>query len=208
LCLAYCRTKNEKFFDFIQYFRDEPNETLKDYYFLLGFYYRNNDKMGEAERNFLDVLKIDENHSRTKRELVNVYLRMGEYKKALNWASDNYYQFRTNIFHIQAYFTCLIKEENLNNADIEMLEELLESAAKSLDRKAEDIHREMQAEFDFYINDDVKKAISALQESLKINANNYFAFRALLEIYKNKNMFKELEGLMKQYPNLIEPEFE
>lgn len=208
LCLAYCRTQNEKFFEVVRFFKDESNETLKDYYFLLGFYYRNSDKMDEAERNFLEVLKIDENHSRTKRELVNVYLRKGEYMKALNWASDNYRRYRTNILHIQAYFTCLIKKDDLNEADIDVIQELLENADKSLDKKAEDIHREMQAEFDFYIDDNPTKAIAALQESLKLNPNNYFAFRALLEIYKRSNMPGEIDSLIAEYPDMVEPEFE
>ncbi|MDX1939785.1 MAG: hypothetical protein SFU99_04490 [Saprospiraceae bacterium] len=204
LCLAYCRKQNEKFFESIKYFNNQDEETQIDYHFLLGFYYRNGDKMDKAERHFLEVLKIDENHSRTKRELVNVYLRKGEYMKALNWAKDNYNRFKTNILHIQAYFTCLIKKNDKTDFDIEKIKELLENTSKSLDKKASDVIREMRAEYDFYIQGDSGKAITTLSESLKMNSNNYFAFRALLEIYKRKNMVYELEQLMTTYPNLVE----
>lgn len=208
LCLAFCRTHNEKFFDIIKNFKDNGNENLKDYYFLLGFFYRNSDKMDDAERSFLSVLNIDSNHSRTKRELVNVYLRKGEYMKALDWARENYYKFRTNILHIQAYFTCLIKKHNLTEEDYEIIDELLESASKSYDKNAPDINREMQAEYDFYIEGNSPKAIRTLTESLKLNPNNYFAFRAVIEIYKRNNMLGEIEEIISQYPDLVEPEFE
>lgn len=208
LCLAYCRTKSEKIFDALKYFKDDNEENLKDYHFLLGFYYRNCDKMEEAERNFLSVLKIDSNHSRTKRELVNVYLRKGEYMMALDWARDNYSRFRTNILHIQAYFTCLIKKHHLIDSDYETINELLEGASKSYDKKARDIHSEMVAEYDYYIEGNSDSAIHTLEESLKLNPNNYFAFRALIEIYKRNNMLREIEDIILKYPDLSEPEYE
>jgi TIR domain/Tetratricopeptide repeat len=206
LCLAYCRTRNEKFFDVVRAFKNEHGDSLKDYYFLLGFFYRNTDRMDLAEDNFLKVLELDENHSRTKRELVNVYLRLGEYRRALNWARDNYYRFKTNILHIQAYFTCLVKQGE--EADINIVEELLENANKSLDKKAPDIFKEMNAEFAYYVNRDYPRAVYSLEEALKMNPANYFAYRALLEIYKRAGKQKEIETLIFTYPNLSENEGE
>lgn len=204
LCLAYCRKQNDKFFEGINYFNKRDNESQIDYHFLLGFYYRNGDKMDLAEEHFLQVLEIDENHSRTKRELVNVYLRKGEYMKALNWAKDNYYRFKTNVLHIQAYFTCLIKKNDISKKDLLTIKELLDNASKSLDKKANDIVKEMKAEYNFYVMADSRKAISSLTESLRLNSNNYFAFRALFEIFKRENMLYELDELIKEYPNLVE----
>jgi tetratricopeptide (TPR) repeat protein len=204
LCLAYCRKQNEKFFDVVKYFNNLDDESQIDYHFLFGFYYRNGDRMAEAENHFLDVLKIDENHSRTKRELVNVYLRKGEYMKALRWAKDNYNRFKSNILHNQAYFTCLIKKTDKTEFDFIEIKALLENASKSLDKKATDVTREMQAEYDYYIQGNFKKAITTLTESLRMNSHNYFAFRALLEIYKRKNMSFEIEDLKAKYPELVE----
>jgi hypothetical protein len=208
LCLAYCRKQNEKFFEVVNYFKSGQEESLIEFYFLLGFYYRNGDRMDDAEYNFLEVLKIEPNHSRTKRELVNVYLRKGEYMKALNWARENYTRFKTNILHIQAYFTCLIKKQEISEEDLHIIGELLDNAEKSLDKKASDIKREMQAEFDYYIEGNDGRAITSLSESLKMNPNNYFAFRALLEIYKRENKIQEIDELIDKYPDLSESEFE
>lgn len=204
LCLAFCRKQNENFFEAIGYFKNFDNESQIDYHFLLGFYYRNGDKMEKAEKHFLEVLKIDENHSRTKRELVNVYLREGKYMQALNWAKDNYNKYKTNILHIQAYFTCLIKKNDKSESDINIINELLENAAKSLDKKAPDILREMNAEFSYYIQGHKYEAIDMLNEALKMNSNNYFAFRALTEIYKRNHMVDEISILVEKYPNLVE----
>lgn len=208
LCLAYCRIEDERFFEEIGYFKVDPSGSKKDYYFLMGFYYRNTDKMDNAEEYFLKVLAIDENHSRTKRELVNVYLRKGDYMRALDWAHDNYYKYRTNILHIQAYFTCLIKKSDLTSDDLEIIDELLSAAESSLHRKAEDIVRQMKAEYDYYIENDLPKAIEELKESMKLDQNSYFAYRALIEMYKRNNMLPELAQLENEYPELVEPEFE
>lgn len=192
------------FFEEVRYFKDEirETETLKDYYFLLGFYYRNVDRMDEAENYFLQVLDQDPYHSKAKRELINVYLRTGEYAKALNWAAENYERQRTNILHIQAYFTCLIKKEELDDDDIDILNELMTQAEKSLDKKAEDIAREMRAEFNFYVDRRSDEAISSMLEALKLNRKNYFAFRALLEMYKAENNLIAVNKLIADYPHL------
>ncbi len=112
--------------------------------------------------------------------------------KALKWAEDNYTRFKTNILHIQAFFTCLIKKRERTEFDYEKLNELLESAAKSMDKKARDISREMKAEYDFYIKNNAATAIASLSESLKLNPRNVFAFRALSEILKRKKMNFEI----------------
>jgi len=124
--------------------------------------------------------------------------------KALNWARDNYQKFKTNILHIQAYFTCLIKKNDKSEFDRTIIRELLLNASKSLDKKANNVVREMQAEYDFYIANNAKSAINSLYESLRMNQHNYFAFRALLEIYKKKHMAFELQELISKYPQLYE----
>lgn len=207
LCLAYCRKSDEKFFEEIKYFRDDPSEK-KDYFFLLGFYFRNTDRMDEAEKYFLEVLKLEPHHSKTKRELVNVYLKKGDYMKAINWAKDNYNRYKTNILHIQAYFTCLIKKHNLDEEDFKIIEDLLDSAKRSLDLKATDIHREMLAEYEYYVEGKVGNAIEIFKQSLILNSSKHYAFRALLEIYRRQGLVYEFENLINKYPDLIQMEDE
>ena len=201
-CLACSRCQDEDFFTEINYFQNE-NSSNKDYFFLLGFYYRNGNKMDEAEEFYLNVLGIDKDHSKTKRELVNVYLKQGEYIKALNLAEENFYRFRTNILHAQAYFTCLVKKHKLTSNDAEELNMLLETVKKSFNKKATDIHRTMQGEYEFYVNHNLEKAIKLLTVSLQLDKHKNYAFRSLKEIYKKMDMQNAIDTLNRNFANKI-----
>ncbi|SEO91370.1 toll/interleukin-1 receptor domain-containing protein [Mucilaginibacter sp. OK283] len=201
-CLACSRRQNENFFNEINYFKNE-NGSHKSYFFLLGFYYRNGNKMDEAEDCYLKVLEIDKDHSKTKRELVNVYLNQGEYIKALNLAEENFYRFRTNILHAQAYFTCLVKKYKLTAADVEELNMLLDTVNKSFNKKANDIYRTMSGEYEFYVNHKLDKAIKLLTMSLQIEKHKNYAFRSLREIYRKMDMQNAIEALHKTYGKRI-----
>lgn len=203
LCLAYCRIQNDKFFDEVRFFKDGTDLfNLKDYYFLLGFYYRLADDMDRAEENFKNVLSIDKGHSKTNREMVNVYLRKRDYASALELAAINYSNHKSNIHHINAYFTCLIKMHNLNDSDIDTLVVLLEKTKKSLDKRADEFYNTMKAEYEYYVERHSKKAIDDLKEFLRLNKHNYHAFKALSEIFRIEGLSIELEKLRKTYPNL------
>ena len=206
LCLAYCRTQDPKFFEEVQYFKNDDLFNLKDFFFLLGFFHRIADNMPKAEEYFDKVLSIDEEHSKTKREMVNVYLRKRDYGSALSLAEDNYYKHRTNIHHINAYFTCLIKKPDLTEDDYEMLDELLDRTETSLDKRADEFYNTMSSEYEYYINRNLKKAISDLLESMRLNKNNYHSFKALSEIYRREGLEKDLEELNKTYPSLAKQE--
>lgn len=81
LTLAYARTRNDKFFDFISFFKNETNNL--DYYFLLGFYHRHKGNKSKALEYYHKALEYYPEHSRTKREIVNLYLSLGQYEDAL-----------------------------------------------------------------------------------------------------------------------------
>lgn len=199
LCLAYSRENDERFFQIISEFKSQ--EDYKDYNFLLGFYYRNDNRMDLAERHYLNVLNQDQENSRTKRELVNVYLRQGEYLKALQLAEDNFYKFRTNIFHAQAYFTCLIKKHKLTTEDKSTLLMLLDTVKSSFHKKSADIYRTMDGEYQYYVKSNMAKAIELLNLALKLDKNKNYALRSLKEIYKKNHMESALQKLLSQYPN-------
>jgi tetratricopeptide (TPR) repeat protein len=212
LCLSYCRQADEKseseFYEQLNYFRSEPGSNLKDYYFLLGFYNRNLDRMDKAEEYYKKVLEIDERHSRTKRELVNVYLRTGQYSTALILARENYYQFRSNILHVQAYFTCLIKKHNLNDNDIGELHNLVDETSKSLDKRSSEIVNTMDAELMYYIESDLEGAIAKLEENLRLATHKYYPFKALSEIYRQMDMSDALQRLQTRFPNYLKSSLE
>lgn len=196
LTLAYARTKNDKFFDHISYFKNEGNNL--DYYFLLGFYHRNKGNKGKALENFERALIAYPEHSRTKREIVNIYLSQGKYQEALELARQNFEKRQTNIYHIHSYFICLIRRQvKFSDSIIKTFGRLMNAVEKSPDVKADDILRCMQGELAFYVENNFEKANDILLEAIRLNDNKNYPKKSLLEIYKRNGMegaFEELNS--------------
>lgn len=60
----------------------------------------------------------------------------------------------------------------------------------------------MQAEYAYYINNDIDKASDILHEAMDCDSSNFYAFRALFEIYKHAHEGEKVVALLKQYPSL------
>ncbi len=196
LTLAYARTKNDKFFDYISYFRNESNNL--DYYFLLGFYHRHANKKDRALEYYYKALGVYPEHSRSKREIVNILLSQGKYEEALNLAKANYEKKRTNIFHIHSYFISIIRRrKKITSEEKTILTELIESIKRSSDIKAEDITRCMEGEFEYYVKNNLTRAIDILEEAFKLNDNKIYPQKSLLEIYKRRGMKDAYDKLKK-----------
>lgn len=194
LTLAYARTRNDKFFDYISYFKNEVNKL--DYYFLLGFYYRHKGNKSRALDNYQKALGIYPDHSRTKREIVNLYLSLGKYKDALDLSRENYEKRQTNVYHIHSFFICLIRSQaKVTTTVVRTLKKLMEAVESSPDIKSEDILRCMQGEYAYYIENDFNKANDTLLEAIKINRNKNYPKKSLLEIYRKRGLDSAYEEL-------------
>lgn len=78
------------------------------------------------------------NFSKAKREIVQVYIGMQEFQKATELARENYLNYKDNPYHIQAYFSCLIKaEKSKENRTI------LQTLINSLEIINSDVAKEM-----------------------------------------------------------------
>ncbi len=163
-----------------------------DHYFLLGFHQRLQGKMAEAEESFNKVLSIDRVSQKSKRELVNVLLSQDKYSEALSLAKDNYNRRPLNAFHIQAYFICLTRQIKLSTEDKKEINNLMQSIQISHDAKASEIYQCMQAEYEYYINGDVAKAIEGLEKNIREATFKNYPQKALLQIYRRRG-FREKE---------------
>lgn len=194
LTLAYARIRNDKFFDYISYFKNEINNL--DYYFLLGFYHRNKGNKNKALDYYLQALNYNSDHPRTKREIVNLYLSLGKYDEAVDLARQNYEKRQTNIFHIQSYFISIIRQQKkLLESDLRILKTLMKSVKSSPDIKADDILRCMNGEYAYNIDSNIKEATEILLEAIKLNQNKNYPKKILLEIYRKEgldNAYNEL----------------
>lgn len=194
LCMSLARNKDCRFEREVKYFKDSA-----DYYFLKGFYWRLKKDLRKAEKFLGEALELNPNHQRTKREIVNVYIMNENYKEGLALAKENFMRKKTNPFHIQAYFICLLHDNELNVKSVqEELTMLLELIKDSLDKKAKSMYTTMFGEYLYYVQKSPQKAIDVLENSVK-TYRNLFAFKALGEIYKKeglKGKFYALKGDM------------
>ena len=190
LCMSLARNKDRRFEKEVQYFYESA-----DYYFLKGFYWRLKKDLRKAEEFLGEALKLNSNHQRTKREIVNVYIMNENYQEGLTLAKENFMRKKTNPFHIQAYFICLLhnNEQNVESVQ-EELSMLLDLIQKSLDKKAKSMYTTMLGEYIYYVQNNPLKAIEVLENSVN-KYGNVFAFKALGEIYKKEDLKDKYHAL-------------
>jgi len=195
----YCMSLSRKAFDRSSdiFFHNLKEFDKVDYYFLLGFHQRMQKKFADAESNFREALRYDENSQKTRRELVNVLLSQNRYPEALEFAKANYLKNKLSAFHIQGYFMCLVRKRNINDDDIAILNELLNNIQISHDFKAKELYRTMKGEYEYFINKNVPNAIKILNEAIIISEFKNYPKKALLEIY-NKADFKSEEAKLRK----------
>lgn len=127
LCLSLARQKDKRVMQ----------EAMKihgpEHDFVLGYYYRVSGRHADAIERLSKIVSTPYIASRAKRELVQVYLYIEEFNKALVMARENYEANRGNQYPIQSYLHCLLNTENLtqNIAEIERLISELEQIGSS-----------------------------------------------------------------------------
>lgn len=200
LTLAYARTRNDNFFDYISFFKNETNNL--DYYFLLGFYHRHKRNKPKALEYYHKALEYYREHSRTKREIVNLYLSLGQYEDALELAKENYEKRKTNIYHIHSYFISVIRRKRqFSNSEITTLQTLMNAVESNPDIKSDDILRCMKGEYAYYVESNLKLANDILLEAIQLNDNKNYPKKSLSEIYRKEGLNEALDELSNSNDN-------
>lgn len=194
LTLAYARTRNDYFFDHISFFKNEINNL--DYYFLLGFYHRHKGNKSKALEYYHKALEYYPEHSRTKREIVNLYLSLGQYEDALELAKENYEKRKTNIYHIHSYFISVIRrKKRFTSSEITTLQTLMNAVESNPDIKSDDILRCMKGEYAYYVKSNFDLANNILLEAIQLNENKNYPKKSLSEIYRKEGLNQALDEL-------------
>jgi tetratricopeptide (TPR) repeat protein len=184
LCQSLAKLKSQEFFDKIIFFKDNELE----YNFLMGFNFRHQGNKKQALKYYDEVLRINPNHKRTKHELVSIYLNIGDYKNALNIALENYVANKSNMYNIHSLFVSIVRTGK-GKGNVKILNELLENIKKSPSSKGKDMIRCMEGEYEYYINDNLSKAMKILEDAIVLNENKVYPSIAIKLI--NKNNTKE-----------------
>lgn len=115
LCLSLARQKDRRVLVEVQKVVGPEHD------FVLGYYYRLCGRHTEAISRLSKLVDTPYISSRAKRELVQVYLYIEEFDKAVAMARENYESNRGNQFPLQSYLNCLLNDDDLSNKREEIL---------------------------------------------------------------------------------------
>jgi len=193
LCSALAKQKDRRFHNEVIHIKSPA-----DRFFLYGFFYRQVGKFDKAIYNLNKSLVERKNFSKAKRELVAAYIGMQDYQTATELAKDNYTNYKDNAYHIQAYFSCLIKgTKSFDNRKI------LESLIYSLETIKTDIAREMtkrcKAQLYAFYDDNQEEALRYINEAIEMNNNIQYARIVKFDICEKFNMISEMEEIVKYF---------
>lgn len=188
LCSALAKLRKERFKD----------EVMKidgaDHEFLFGFYYRQIGKFDKALERINKSLTLRENFSKAKREKVQIYIGMQDYESALELARLNYENYKDNPYHMQAYFTCVIKSENIKNKN-EILKELIANMEIIGSKLSKELTLRFKAQYAAFIKNDYDEAIEYINEAIKMNENIHYARLVKFDIADRFNDIQTMQDI-------------
>lgn len=203
LCSSLCRLQDNRFFIEIDYFDGYSKQ------FLLGFYHRWKKDYPKALEFYEKALQLSKDNrekgyvAKAKHELVIVKLLLKDYQGALELARENYESQKTNKYHIEAYFKCLIRSYKPDRDILSVM--LSEYESLALDSKNKIIYKTLQAEFEFYINNDFAKSVGMLRSIIE-EANSkikYYPYRSLEEITLKRDAKSITSEFKKKYNDVL-----
>jgi hypothetical protein len=189
LCLALAKQKDRRFTHEVHKIK-EP-----DYSFLYGFYYRQIGAFDQALENIDRCLERQPNFSKAKREKVQIYIGLQEFQEAKNLAEENYKTYRDNPYHIQAYFTCLIKSEK-SEGNRRTLEILIASLAELSSNIAKEMMFRCKAQFEAFYNNSEQSALKYIEKAIELNPNIQYARIIKFDICERFHLFEEMEMII------------
>lgn len=191
LCLALARKKDSRLLNEVQ--KINGNEHI----FLLGYYYRLCGRLKDAKVNFEKIIDDIYVGARAKREIVQVYVQLEEYEKALLFAKRNYEENRGNQFHTQAYFNCLINsDEPVKHKNV--LSELIQNLNRINSEQSREMAEIAEALFVAKVSNEKQDAIDKIMDCVHRYPDNHYPLLAMCDIALKYNDVKLLnEGCEK-----------
>lgn len=185
LCASYAHLGDESFFEL----RNELDEYEK--LFLHGIYFRKRKDYKNAERKLREALKIYPNSYTAKNELAIALQRQEKYSDALQIAREAHNAQPNNAFYIVTYFKSLVREPQ---TDDKILRDLIKRLQSAWDTNRVIFSLMLEAEYEYYINNDFDAAISMFSKALEINT--------FPPIFISASEICNKEGRMDAYNNL------
>ncbi|WP_236900073.1 toll/interleukin-1 receptor domain-containing protein [Cronobacter malonaticus] len=176
LCLALAKKSDSRLLTEVQKIRGDEHK------FLLGFYYRKCGRFSDALTQFESIINAPYVESRAKRELVQVYTQLEEYDKALSYAKKNYEENRSNQFHCQAYFNCLINSQHRVESDNATLKEIIRTLFNIDSEQSIEMANIASAIFTAKIENDEPKALSIINDCIAMAPESPYPLLAKCDV--------------------------
>lgn len=186
LCLSLAKKQDQRFFSEVDKVTGAQHE------FLLGFYYRHKGLGTLAIKHYRNALQKYTGYRSAKRELVWALNFVEDYEGALDLAKENYEMEKDNPFHIDAYFQALIKREPKNKEQLVKFDELISGMDRLKTDQAEQFRYNMKAQYEAFINDNKVRALSIIDDGLKIIENKLYLKMTKFDIYEK---FVDMPGM-------------
>ena len=187
LCLSLAKKKDPRLLKEVQNIKGD------EHIFLLGYYYRLSGRYKDALEKFNGIINAPYVGARSKREIVQIYVQLEEYDKALDFAKRNYEGNRGNQFHTQAYFNCMINSENPETHDTQLKE--LISNLRSIDSEQSNEMADIaDALYLAKVKNDKFSSIDKINDCVNSYPDNYYPLLAKCDIaikYFDKIVLKE-----------------
>lgn len=161
LCLSLARERDQRFLREVQHVQGPEHD------FLLGFYYRMCRRTADAITRQQIALNQTRTASRARRELVQLYVAIEDFKTAFALAKQNYEDNASNPFHIHAYLKCIINSGNWQDHRdlIKRLLNGLRDASATFERAGE-MMLSTRAQFEAYCLNDYDAAINTIDDAI------------------------------------------
>lgn len=210
LCSALARMADKRFPSEIEYFDEQGRNSSYSYNFLMGFYHRHRGRMEnhyhKAKEYYMKAYAIAQSR-RTESSiakllheiwLVKNYLKEND---AIRFAKECYETDPKNSFHIEAYFTSLVRS---NNPDRETLNKLIEEMDASHDSHRRVITATMKVEYKYFLTHDISGLVSGIRKVLDEASPSYrsYPMRVFKELCEIGDMMTVYNGVKRDYPKV------
>ncbi len=192
LCSALAKLRNPRFLTEVQKIDGADHD------FLFGFYYRQIGKFDKALERINSSLEKRANFSKAKREKVQAYIGMQDYDSALDLARINYENYKDNPYHIQAYFSCIIKSDNQSDKK-EILHELISNIENIGSSLAKEMTLRFKAQYAAFIDGDYEEAISLIDQAIDMNKSIHYARLVKFDIAERFGDLNTMEDIVRYF---------
>lgn len=189
LCSALAKLQDKRFSEEVYKIEGAAHD------FLFAFYYRQIGKLDRALEKINRSMEKRKNFSKAKREKVQIYLGMQDFQEARELAKENYENYKDNPYHIQAYFSCLIKADKTKEDKI-ILRELLDALKNISNDVSKEMFLRCTAQYKAFCEDNEDEAIYFINKAIEMNPNINYARIVKFDICDKFNLINEMDEII------------